>query len=156
MFNNFFFFIQDISLNKNLELLTLIRKCLPFSRISEFVFCYTSFDSTIKENSKSHFSGLLPIIQIYMYIFWMLVFVILVFFNIDTLYEVWITNLENYDLKSYKNGIWLYFQKSIIDRFREEYKAYQKNLQANIIKNGIEEKRVNLTNALNRARKQNM
>ncbi|KAJ8927110.1 hypothetical protein NQ314_020383 [Rhamnusium bicolor] len=38
----------------------------------------------------------------------------------------------------------------------DEYKAYQKTLKRNIVKNGIEERRFNLTNALNRARKQNI
>ncbi|XP_018565176.1 PHD finger protein 21A-like isoform X2 [Anoplophora glabripennis] len=47
-------------------------------------------------------------------------------------------------------------QKNVIEKLREEYKAYQKSLKSNIIKNGIEERRFNLTNALNRARKQNI
>ncbi|KAI4462607.1 phd finger protein [Holotrichia oblita] len=47
-------------------------------------------------------------------------------------------------------------QKSIIDRLRKEYKAYQKTVKTNTTKNGVEERRFNLTNALNRARKQNI
>ncbi|KAJ8936777.1 hypothetical protein NQ318_008993 [Aromia moschata] len=47
-------------------------------------------------------------------------------------------------------------QKNLLERLRDEYKAYQKTLKTNIIKNGIEERRFNLTNALNRARKQNI
>ncbi|KAJ8919286.1 hypothetical protein NQ315_003870 [Exocentrus adspersus] len=47
-------------------------------------------------------------------------------------------------------------QKNVIEKLREEYKAYQKALKNNVVKNGIEERRFNLTNALNRARKQNI
>ncbi|RZB40086.1 PHD domain containing protein, partial [Asbolus verrucosus] len=46
--------------------------------------------------------------------------------------------------------------KSLLERLREEYKAHQKSLKANIAKNSIEERRFNLSNALNRARKQNI
>ncbi|CAG9820141.1 unnamed protein product [Phaedon cochleariae] len=45
-------------------------------------------------------------------------------------------------------------QKNLLERLRDEYKAYQKSLKTNLIKNGLEERRFNLTNALNRARKQ--
>ncbi|CAG9826206.1 unnamed protein product [Diabrotica balteata] len=45
-------------------------------------------------------------------------------------------------------------QKNLLERLREEYKAYQKSVNTNLIKNGLEERRFNLTNALNRARKQ--
>ncbi|XP_030767786.1 PHD finger protein 21A [Sitophilus oryzae] len=45
-------------------------------------------------------------------------------------------------------------QKKLLDRLREEYKAYQKSLKQNTIKSAIEEKRFILTSALNRARKQ--
>nr|CAH7729225.1 unnamed protein product [Callosobruchus chinensis] len=47
-------------------------------------------------------------------------------------------------------------QKSLLERLRDEYKAFQKLQKNQIVKNGIEERRFNLTNALNRARKQNM
>nr|XP_023022333.1 PHD finger protein 21A-like isoform X1 [Leptinotarsa decemlineata] len=47
-------------------------------------------------------------------------------------------------------------QKTLLERLRDEYKAYQKSIKTNFIKHGIEERRFNLTNALNRARKQNI
>ncbi|XP_068907917.1 PHD finger protein 21A-like isoform X3 [Tenebrio molitor] len=47
-------------------------------------------------------------------------------------------------------------QKSLLERLREEYKAHQKSLKANITKTSIEERRFNLSTALNRARKQNI
>ncbi|KAG5886977.1 hypothetical protein JTB14_006619 [Gonioctena quinquepunctata] len=47
-------------------------------------------------------------------------------------------------------------QKNLLDRLRDEYKAYQKSLKTNLIKHGLEERRFNLTNAINRARKQNI
>lgn len=48
-------------------------------------------------------------------------------------------------------------QKNLLERLRDEYKAYQKSLKTNnLMKNGLEERRFNLTNALNRARKQNI
>jgi hypothetical protein len=47
-------------------------------------------------------------------------------------------------------------QKSLLERLREEYKAHQKSLKANITKSSIEERRFNLSTALNRARKQNI
>ncbi|CAG9854222.1 unnamed protein product [Phyllotreta striolata] len=47
-------------------------------------------------------------------------------------------------------------QKNLLERLRDEYKAYQKSIKSNLIKNGLEEKRFNLTNALGRARKQNI
>ncbi|KAF7267329.1 uncharacterized protein LOC143204862 [Rhynchophorus ferrugineus] len=49
-----------------------------------------------------------------------------------------------------------YEQKKLLDRLREEYKAHQKSLKQNTIKSSIEERRFNLTTALNRARKQNL
>lgn len=53
-------------------------------------------------------------------------------------------------------SLFVALQKSIIERLRKEYKAYQKTVKTNATKNGVEERRFNLTNALNRARKQNM
>nr|CAI5862310.1 unnamed protein product [Callosobruchus analis] len=47
-------------------------------------------------------------------------------------------------------------QKSLLERLRDEYKAFQKLQKNQIVKNGLEERRFNLTNALNRARKQNI
>ncbi|XP_063908138.1 PHD finger protein 21A-like isoform X2 [Zophobas morio] len=47
-------------------------------------------------------------------------------------------------------------QKSLLERLREEYKAHQKTLKTNAVKNSIEERRFNLSNALSRARKQNI
>lgn len=47
-------------------------------------------------------------------------------------------------------------QKNLLDRLRDEYKAYQKTLKNNIVKSAIEERRFNLSSALNRARKQNL
>ncbi|VEN34912.1 unnamed protein product [Callosobruchus maculatus] len=47
-------------------------------------------------------------------------------------------------------------QKSLLERLRDEYKAFQKLQKNQLVKNGIEERRFNLTNALNRARKQNI
>ncbi|XP_044254211.1 PHD finger protein 21A-like isoform X1 [Tribolium madens] len=47
-------------------------------------------------------------------------------------------------------------QKSLLERLREEYKAHQKSLKTNITKTSIEERRFNLSTALNRARKQNI
>ncbi|XP_022906104.1 PHD finger protein 21A [Onthophagus taurus] len=47
-------------------------------------------------------------------------------------------------------------QKSIIEALRKNYKTYQKSVKNNVIKNSVEEKRSNLTNSLNRARKLNV
>ncbi|CAH0561292.1 unnamed protein product [Brassicogethes aeneus] len=47
-------------------------------------------------------------------------------------------------------------QKTLLERLREEYKTHQKSLKTSVVKNGIEERRNNLSNALNRARKQNI
>lgn len=47
-------------------------------------------------------------------------------------------------------------QKGLLEKLRNSYKVHQKNSKNNVIKNGIEERRINLSNALVRARKQNI
>ncbi|XP_017769612.1 PREDICTED: PHD finger protein 21A isoform X2 [Nicrophorus vespilloides] len=47
-------------------------------------------------------------------------------------------------------------QKDLVDRLRKEYKTIQRNAKAATVKNGLEERRLNLTSALNRARKQDI
>lgn len=44
----------------------------------------------------------------------------------------------------------------MVERLRREFKNYQKSIKKSTIKNGIEERKLTITNALNRARKQNI
>lgn len=47
-------------------------------------------------------------------------------------------------------------QKGLIERLRQELKEQQKAIKLSANKNGVEEKRLQLTNVLNRNRKQTM
>ncbi|XP_065158401.1 PHD finger protein 21A-like [Atheta coriaria] len=47
-------------------------------------------------------------------------------------------------------------QKALVDKLRKEHKAHQHKEKTNVIKNGVEDRRINLTNSFVRARKQNI